>query len=311
MPAGPIEVNGIAAKVGSTVITKNKVAMSLAPSYAQLVAEFPRRGPQFEAKFKVVRDEIIQELVDREIILQEFKTIGASIKPHVVDDDIKRQMQVKYNGDEARFREDLKQYRLTMEGYREMTREKLVVQAMRAKQFSDAPPPLPGEVQKEYDSMKRDMRDRSKDKVTFQKIFIPAMDQDNPVATPDSQLVLAEDIAKQLSEGADFGELAKKYSKDAFAESGGLQEDVPRLDLSPEFASILIDAPVGKIVGPLLDRQGFTIAKASKIDYGPTPPLTGTVRDHVEKIVSEKKTSAQYKKWIDAKRKRAMIRIMP
>ncbi len=309
MPSGPIEVNGIAAKVNGRVITKNQVSFMLAPVYAQLVTQFPRRGPQFEAKFKEVKENIIKELIDRQIILDEFKVIGASIKPNLIDDEIKRQMRELYNGDEAKFREELKRSRLTMEGYRDMTKDKMVVQAMRAKQFSDAPPPLPNEIQNEYNEIKATLRDVSKDVISFQKIFIPAADPENPAATPESQLGLAEDLAKQLSEGKDFTELAKAKSKDAYADKGGLQENVPRTDLSPEFASIIFEAPVGKIVGPLLDRLGFTIVKPIKIELGPAPPLDNKVREMIEERVRRKKTSGQYEHWIEGKRKRAMIDI--
>ncbi|MES2661255.1 MAG: peptidylprolyl isomerase [Verrucomicrobiota bacterium] len=310
-PAGPIEVNGIAAKVNGRVITKNQVSFLLAPEYARLAAEFPRRGPQFEVKFKESKNRIIQELVDRQIILDEFKQLGAVIKPNLIDEEIKRQMRELYNGDEAKFREELKRSRLTMEGYREMTREKLVVYAMRGQQAAEAPPPLPNEIQKEYDTVKSSLRDVTKDKITFQKIFIPASDPQNPLATPETQLALAEDIAKQISEGKDFTELAKQYSKDAFAADGGIQSDVPRIDLSPEFASIVFETPVGKIAGPLLDPQGFTIVKPIKIDLGPPPALTAEVRQMIEQQVSRKKTSAQYERWIESKRKRALVVINP
>jgi peptidyl-prolyl cis-trans isomerase SurA len=307
IPSGPIEVNGIAAKVNGRVITKNQVSFMLAPVYAQLVTQFPRRGPQFEAKMNEAKSGIIRELIDRRIILDEFKQLGATIKPYVIDDEVKRQMRELYNGDEIKFREELKRSRLTMDGFREMTKEKMVVQEMRAQQFSDAPPPLPSEIQKEYNEVRPMLRDVTKDVLTFQKIFIPASDSQNPVATPDTQLALAEDIAKQLEKGKDFAELAKSSSKDAFAETGGLQENVPRGDLSPEFAAILVDAPIGKIVGPLLDRQGFTIVKPIKIELGPSPPLTDKVRAMMEERVRRKKTSAQYERWIEGKRKRAMI----
>ena len=308
-PSGPIEVNGISAKVNGRVITKNQVAFMLSPVYAQLVTQFPRRGPAFETKFKEVKANIIQELIDRQIILDEFKQLGAIIKPNLIDEEIKRQMRELYNGDEVKFREELKRSRLTMDGYREMTREKMVVQAMRAQQFSDAPPPLPNEVEKEYAEIKSTLRDVSKDVISFQKIFIPASDPANPLATPDTQLTLAEDIAKQIAEGKDFAELAKTHSKDAFAETGGLQENVPRADLSPEFAVIIFDAPVGKVVGPLLDPQGFTIVKPTKIQLGPSPPLDDKVREMIEQRVSKKKTSEQYERWIKSKRKRAIIDI--
>ena len=313
-PSGPIEVNGIAAKVNGHCITKNQVSFMLAPIYAQLSAQFPRRGPQFEAMFKEAKGKILQELVDRQIILDEFKQMGASIKPVFIDEEIKRQMRELYNGDEVKFREELKRSRLTMEGYRDMTREKMVVQAMRAQQFSDAPPPLPNEIQKEYDEVKRSLRDVTKDVITFRKIFIPASDKDNPAATPDSQLALAEDLTKQLTEGREtadvdaFADLAKTYSKDGLGDKGGLKENVPRTDLSPEFAAIMFDAQVGKIVGPLMDPQGFTIVMPIKIDYGPSPPLD-KVREMIEERVRRKKTSGQYEHWIEIRRKRAMIDI--
>jgi parvulin-like peptidyl-prolyl isomerase len=310
-PSGPVEVNSMVATVNGRVITKNEVNFMLAPIYAQLATQFPRRGPQFEAKFKESNDKVIQELIDRQIILDEFKQMGATIKPNIIDAEIQRQMRELYNGDEVKFREELKRSRLTMEGYREMTREKMVVQAMRTQKFSDAPPPLPAEVRAEYEEMKSSLRDVTKDVITFQKIFIPASDPDNPLNTPDSQLALAEDLARQLAEGADFTEIAESYSKDAFAEDGGLQENVPRTDLSPEFASIVFETPVGKIAGPLLDPRGFTIVKPIKIVLGPAPPMNDEIREMLEQQVTRKKTSVEYERWMESLRKKAMIRIFP
>jgi peptidyl-prolyl cis-trans isomerase SurA len=309
LSTGLMEVNGIAAKINGRVVTKNQVSFMLAPIYAQLSAQFPRRGAQFEAKFKEAKANIVQELIDRQIVLDEFKQLGAAIKPSIIDEEVKRQVRELFNGDEAKFREELKRSRLTMEGYREMTREKMIVQAMRAQQFSDAPPPLPQEIEKEYDDVKGTLRDVTQDVISFQKIFIPASDPQNPAASPETQLSLAESLANQLAKGADFTALAKANSKDAFADGGGLQEGVPRADLSPEFAAIMFDAPVGKLIGPLMDAQGFTLVKATKVQLGPPPPLV-KVREMIEERVRRKKTSTQYERWIESKRKRAMIEVL-
>jgi peptidyl-prolyl cis-trans isomerase SurA len=306
--AQAVEVNGIAAKVNGSVITKNEVAFMLAPLYAQLATQFPRRGPEFERQFNEARGKILQELIDRRIILDEFEQLGANIRPNLIDEEVKRQIRELYNGNEALFREELKKSRMTMDGYREMTREKMVVQAMRAQQFADAPPPLPNEIQNEYNEVKSTLRDVTKDKITFRKIFIPAADPDNPVANPETQLALAEDIAKQAKEGKSFEELAKTYSKDAFADQGGLQENLPRTDLSPEFAAILFDAPENQVIGPLLDPRGFTVAMVTEKAPGPSPALA-TVRPMIEERVRRQKTSEQYERWIDSRRKRAMIDI--
>lgn len=304
--SGPVEVNAIAAKVNGRVITKNQISFMLAPIYAQLAAQFPRRGAEFDRQLKDARDKILNELIDREIILSEFKAMGASLKPQIVDEEIKRQVHELYNDNEAKFREELKKSRLTMDGYREMTRDKLVVQAMRAQHFADAPPPLPNEIEKEYAEIKTQIRDTTKDKITFQKIFIAAADPQNPAATPEAQLAKIEDIAKQLQAGKDFTELAKANSMDAFAEQGGVQENVPRIDLSPEFAAILFEVEPGKIVGPLQDPSGFTLIKVTKKELGPPPPLS-QVREQLEERVRRKKTSTEYERWIATKRKHAVI----
>jgi len=303
-----VEVNGIAAKVNGRVITKNEVSFMLAPVYAQLRTQFPRLGPEFDKQFKEARDKVLEELIDRQIILDEFKQIGASIRPNLIDEEVKRQMRELYNGDEVRFREELKNSRLTMEGYRTMTQEKMVVQSMRAQQFADAPPPLPNEIQNDYNEIKSTLRDTSKDRITFRKIFIPAADPESPLATPETQLALAEDLARQLNEGKEFEEIAKTNSKDAFASEGGLQEDIPRTDLAAEFAAIVFEAAEGKVLGPLLDPRGFTIVKVTGKKLGPAPPL-GEVRGMIEERVRRKKTSAQYDRWIESRRKRSMIEI--
>ena len=54
---------------------------------------------------------------------------------------------------------------------------------------------------------------------------VSRMDLENPLSTPETQLSLAEDLAVKIRGGADFTELAKEHSADAYAAEGGLQED--------------------------------------------------------------------------------------
>ena len=74
----------------------------------------------------------------------------------------------------------------------------------------------------------------------------------------------------------------------------------------PEFAAILFDTPEGSIAGPLLDPAGFTIIKPVDIQYGPAPPL-GEVRKLIEESVRKQKSAVQYERWIESRRKRAMV----
>lgn len=307
--SGPVEVNAIVAKVNGAAITKNEVGFLLAPAYSRLVAQFPRRGSEFEKQLSEAYDDVIQDLVDREIILDEFKQLGAEIPGHVVDAEVDKQIRELYNGDRTRFNEELKRNRLTMPAFREMTREKMIVSAMRLKQFSEAPPPLPEEIRQEYNEVKLELRDTSKDQISFKKIYLPKTDPRNPAATPEEQLALAETIVSDLKTGADFAELAKKFSRDAFADEGGVQVDVPGTDLSPEFAHIIFNAKDGQLIGPLDDPTGYTIVIPTSRKLGPSPPFEGEIREQMEARVRSKKNSAQYERWIEARRKSAMIEI--
>lgn len=308
-PSGLVEVNRIAATVNARPITAKEVGVMLGPEIARLAAEFPRRGPEFQRQIKEARERVLQELIDRELILSEFAKMqakGANLPDHVVDQEIDRQIQNLYNGDREKFRDELSQARMGMASYRELTREKLIVQALRSEKFKNTAPPLPSEVQKEYHLAKDDLRDTSQDRLSYRKIYLPKTDPTNPLATPESQLELAESLVEKLENGADFAELAKKHSADAFAEEGGLQSDIPREDLSPEFAAILFEAKAGEILGPLEDRSGFTIAKVEELKKGPPPPLS-EVKDLIEERVRAKKTSARYEKWIQQLRDSAVI----
>ena len=304
-----IEVNGIAAKVNGRVITKKEVGMMLAPVINQLITQFPRRGSEFQRQLDESRDQILDDLIDREIIMSEFAKMeaqGANLPDRAVDQAIQQEVKNVYNGSEQALREELKKARMSMASYRDLTREKLIVQAMRQEHFKDAPPPLPGEVSAEYNEAKDGLRDTSKDVISYRKIFLPRLDPSNPLATPESQLILAEELAKEARVGADFAELARQHSQDAFAEDGGLQTDVPRPDLSPEFAAILFKAEKGEVLGPLEDPAGFTIAVIESIDKGPAPPLS-EVRELIEERVRRKKTSERYEQWIERLRKVAII----
>jgi peptidyl-prolyl cis-trans isomerase SurA len=308
LPIGPVEVNGIAATVNGRSVTKKEVSIMLAPIASQLIAQFPRRGPEFEKQMRETHQKIVQELIDRELVLYEFKDKGGRLPPSAINEEVERQKRDLYNGNLDRFMEDLRRSNLSMTGFRDMTHDKLVVQAMRASKFASVAPPLPAELREEYEKIKLNLRDTNGDQLTYHKIYIPAVDERNPLATPDTQLVLAEDIVKKLKAGGDFIALAKEHSRDSHAEVGGLHEKIPRTDLQPEFAALIMDPPEGTIIGPLFDAYGLTIVKVKEKKYGPVPPFE-SVKEQLEQRVSRQKNSERYERWIESLRKKAMIKM--
>ena len=303
-----VKVNGLAAKANGLPVTLNEVAFILGPIRARLASKYPRMGADYKAELAKSKKKVLDELINRQLIIHEFKAIGAQIPDHVIKNDIKNQVDRNYNGNESKFRKSLKESNLSYRRYYELTKEKLIGQAMRAQHFNDPAPATEAELKKEYNKHKRDMRDRSKDQIDFEKIYIPLTNEDDLLATPESQKELAEDLAKQIKNGANFSELAKTYSQDSFAEEGGLQKNVKRDDLRPDVSFALFTEKKGNLIGPIqLDQGGYQIMRVTKHIDGPYPGLD-KVRKQIEQIVQNEKSSVRFDRYIARLRKKALIK---
>jgi peptidyl-prolyl cis-trans isomerase SurA len=301
-----VELNGIAAKVNGKVVTKKEVAFHMAPMMGILRAKYPRAGEAYQKELREARDKVLDRLIENKIVTSELERKGAAIPEHVIDAEVKRIISELFNGNEKEFRKSLKESGMNMQGFRDSQKEKILIQAFRSQQFNDVPPATSREISNHYNKRKLELRDRSLDKVTYRKIFLRAIDPDTPGSTPESQLALAEDIAKELRAGGDFAELAIEHSDGAFASDGGLWEDEERINLSPAFAEVIFESEPNTIIGPLKDPAGFIIIKVLKKSYGPSPPLS-KVRDRMRQEVEIEKRSARYNKWMEVVKKSAMI----
>lgn len=308
LTSSAIELNGIAAKINGRVVTKNEVAFALAPMRSYLATKYPRKTPTYYKEIEDARNKILDELIERELVLYEFDDMGAQIPEHIVDNEIRRKVRTDYNNNIQLFREELQSKGLSFKKYRELIHRQLIVQAMRGQKFSDTPPATPEEMREEYKKMSSELRDTSKDQCDFQKIYIPKIDEDNLLATPERQLEITEEVVAKLKAGDDFSALAKQYSKDAWADEGGLHTEVQRVDLSPVIATMIFEEPTGSVLGPLEDAGGFHIIMATKKTLGPAPGLSDPeVRKLVRRNVERAKSSERYQRWIDDLKRKAMI----
>ena len=301
-----IEITGVAATVNGKVITKKEVRGILARTVTMLKAKYPRGGEIAEREFKKAQEKALNQLIDNKIILSELEERGASIPDYVVDQEVTRIINDLFDGKEAEFRKSLKESGTTMRSFKETQKENILVQALKSEQFKkDLTPPVPAEIEAQYRKRKNDFRDRTQDKITFSKIFIPAA-TDDPESTPETQLSLAENLVAALKDGADFGTIATKHSADAYSDEAGQWPEMLRTDLQPTFAELLFESELGAINGPYKDPRGFTIVKVTNKVYGPAPPLS-EIKDKMKQEVEAAKYQAKNDKWIKTLKSKAII----
>ncbi len=305
-------VNRIAATVNGRPITASEVRARLAPYMRELMVLYPQQGPRFAAEMVKAKKQVIQELIDRELVLSEFENKGYMIKETQIDDEINRRILVQYNGNRDAFLDNLRKSGMTHSEFRDSIRKETMVAAMRSTRYERDIPPTPDEIRAEYERSKSDFRDITKDSIVYEKIFIPGVLDEDPTITPEQQYELALGLVKQIEDGdISFAEAAREHSRDRHAQDGGLWPSIKREDLAVEFAHIVFSAEPGKIIGPLADQQvgGFTIVRVVRKKLAPAPPLSRPeIKEQVDDAVRRKQSEKRYREWVDRLRSRAVIR---
>ena len=303
-------VNRIAATVNGRPITSSEVRARLAPYFRELMMLYPRQGPRFNSELVAAKKAVLNDLIERELVLSDFEAKGFSIKEDQVEDEINRRILMQYNGKRAEFLDNLRKSGMNYTEYRDSVRKEITVSAMRGMRYERGIPPTPDEIAAEYKETSSEYRDIMRDSITYSKIFIPAVDPEDPMVSPEDRYKQAVRLRENLAAGKiSFADAARQYSRDAHAADGGKWPSMRRDELAVEFANVVFAAKPGQLVGPLLDAAGFTIVKVHNKRLAAAPPLSAPeVKQRVDDAVRRKKSERRYRQWVDRLRDKAVIR---
>lgn len=303
-------VNRVAATVNGRPITASEVRARLGPYFRELMMLYPQQGPRFNSELVKAKKAVLSELIDRELVLSEFETKGYMLREDQIEGEINRRILTIFNGNRKEFLDNLRKSGMTYSEYRESVRKEITVASMRTSRYDRGIPPTPDEMRAEYNATRHEYRNIMNDSIMYDKIFLPAGDPDDPMVTAEDQYKLAVALKERIEKGEiSFADAAKQYSRDAQAENGGSWPKMRRSDLSVEFANVVFSAKPGRIIGPLLAPQGFTIVKIRSRQLAPAPPLSNPeVKRQVDDAVRRKQSEKRYREWVERLRERAVIR---
>jgi parvulin-like peptidyl-prolyl isomerase len=293
-------LDGLAAVVNNSPVTFSQVRELVAMREKAAAEQF--KGSELDAKIKQIRTEAIEELIDRQLILQYFKEKGFQLPPYLIEDRINTVIREEHNGDRAAFARKLASFGYTIERFRKEEMDKIIVQSMR-QQVVKSSPIIPLDTLKAF--YKEHIKEfTTEEQMRLRMIILRSADK----GTPDQRKRFLEEVRTKVSEGAKFAEMAKLYSEDNTAESGGDWGWVNPGSLNDTLAKVAAELKPGQTSKPVIMGTSAYILFCE--DKKPKSVLGfEESRDTIEKVmVSQERQKAQ-EEWIKKLRKKAYIKI--
>jgi peptidyl-prolyl cis-trans isomerase SurA len=293
--------NGIAAVVESKVITVDDIRRELAPILPQIRRD-SRNQQEFSQKLEKVQDEIIRNLVDRTLIVKEFrKDEKRQIPQSYIDNAISEQLTTQFEGDRARFLAYLKSRGFTLRDYRKEVEEDIIYGYMRGQQRKSLNVVSPAKVEAYYAANQE--RFHEDEQIQLRMIQLNRGELDDAAL-----LAKAGEILARFRAGEKFEALAKEYTEDARKAKGGDWGWQKRADLKPEFSDPLFALQAGEVSAPIVQREGVYLLFAEARKAAGVPPIT-EVREQIETTLAQQMTREAQEKWLERLRKGAYVRL--
>ncbi|MGA8658242.1 MAG: peptidyl-prolyl cis-trans isomerase [Chthoniobacterales bacterium] len=300
--ADPQVIDGIAAVVNGDVITFSQVQELSGPQEQTLRQQFS--GQQLIDKIKETRLAALNDLVDRQLVLEEFKKKEYHIPDFAVEEQVGDVIKDEFAGDRQAFIRTLNAQGYTLDRFRDMQRDKIIVQVMRQNNVKGEFTPSPQDVNAYYEANKKDFA--TPEQVKLRMIVLNA----DPLnaSSSDSTRKMADDIQQRAKSGSDFATLAKTYSMDATAENGGDWGWVDQKTLNQDLTAVAFALSPGQVsqVVQVGDSYYLIYCEDKKVStIKPLAEVQDSIRKKLEQIQRQKATQ----RWIDGLREKAYIKV--
>src|SRR5437763_1051230 len=296
----PRIIDGIAAIVNGDIITYSQVRGLSAPRERLLRTQF--HGAELEKQIQAARSAALQDLIDRQLIVQSFHKEKFELPEHFVEERINDIIREDFGGDRNTFIKTLQAQNYTLSEFKKNEMEKIIVAAMRGKNVKRVTTISPTKVMEYYKQHRAEFT--AKEQVKLRLIMIPTRAAEGNQA---AQKAIAEEILGKLADGAPFDRMAQMYSEDATRDSGGDWGWVERKTLAPPLEKAAFNLPPGRVSHVIELGPNYYIVKVEEKRGGETPSFT-KLRPEIEKKLIQEESQRQAEIWLAGLRQKAYIR---
>jgi parvulin-like peptidyl-prolyl isomerase len=276
-----------AAVVGSQPITKEQFQglMDRAKkSYDAQKRPFPKPG---STEYEQLKGQAVTFLIQRAEFEQEADAMGINITDDKVNKRIEQLKKQFYAGSEQKYQKTLKQQGLTEDQAKEEVRAQLISEEL-FKKVTSSVTVSKGEIKAYYNSHKSQYGQPQTRAVRH--ILVAKKD-------------LADKLYAQLKAGANFAQLAKKYSKDPGSAANGGKLTISKGQTVPAFDRTAFSLKTGQLSKPIKTQYGYHIIEAlSGVKAAKSTPLS-KVESSIKQQLEQQRKNDEMTKWVESKKK--------
>ena len=287
----PQLLNRIIARVNDSVITYKDVRGRMQQDEEFLIRQYRNQPEILKQKLNELAKRHIDELIEDQLILHEFKTAGYNLPESYIQEELDKQIRSDY-GDRATLTKTLQAQGLTYEAYRTRLRERFILSAMWRQHVPRDPVISPHKIELYF--VKNLDKFKVEDQVKLRMIVLLNRAGD----TANSPAKLAQEIRAKIKEGAPFAEMAQIYSQGSQSVQGGDWDWVERSVLRPELVEKAFALKPGQLSDVIEAPDGCYLMLVEGARLAHTKPLPD-VRDEIEAALKTEETKRLRKKWID------------
>jgi peptidyl-prolyl cis-trans isomerase SurA len=289
-------VEEIITRVNNQIITRSEFERSK----DQLKEEVKQQAPKDPDKAYVSREkDILRDLIDQQLLLDKGKDLGIAGDTELIKKLDQMRKDMKLDSLEALEKEATKQG-VSWEDFKQNMRNQIITQKVIGQEVGSRLSIPKEEEQKFYDDHKSEME--QPEYIRLSEILVapksvtpsitPAPDPSAAGSAPAAQTPVddaakeaadsaalagaeakANDLLKQIHDGANFEDIAKKYSDGPSAADGGALGMFKRGQLAKAIEDETFARKAGDVTGVIHTKQGYVILKVVDHQMAGIPPM--------------------------------------
>ena len=294
-------VDGIAIIVNKDAILVSEINEAMMPLMQEYRTSYA--GAELKKKMAELHDTIIKQAIETKLILQVAKLNEITATDKAIENRIKA-IKNRFSSEDE-FLQALAAKGITYREYREQVAEQVLVQETIKRAIGIEESVLDDEIRDYYESHPEEFVTEAR--VKLAQIFLELPSGSTPERILDVRRK-AEQIRILIDDGADFSELAMKYSEGPYRDKGGIIGIVGPKEILPELEETVFSLKTGEVSEATQTAYGFHVMKAleampsRKIEFEEAKPF-------IEGRMNEIKRNEKYEEWIEKLREDAYIEI--